>query len=1033
MYKSILKRLDKIPNIGVVLSYYSGTLFQFMEKETYYELIFNRQFNSPIYIPKLTEDQIKLAPYFYLDDDEIMLNIERVLILVVIDRLEFLRKDDYKVRHHKYLKKDIAAVTRSIDSVQPTSYNNKIKLENRVRILKTYEIKKEQVDYFESVGKGLWISKVPNTENDIRKYSKLFNDPIAVASITEGVYCDLRGAQYNSAGYHSTDKEIVSIYDAKSSLPERLRIQYTSSFLTPVNPQRDYLITEEKNKEKTNAVTVFMPALNKSDDDRSPLGKWTLLTGEVLVSKKLAQREFYVRRTFQTDTLNVNVVQEGDILQPGDIIAYDAEEKPTLKYDLNYEDALVEEVVKLWNGYKIILKVKSPLGIARVVSETGLKGVTHPRQDLGTVTLPELFGGEVLTVDMVVGPNSMKAGTNGIKLAWLNLIAERGDEAFNIDPSEIDSEEVEYLANDIRKVKWEYQGKIYDTYVGLISFGVTDLAKDCRSQGVRIMPETLKYMYLSKNKNLHKISDILLDKYVDLDNKWILSHLLKLKHGCPSEDDKVPVFEWNDPKFQDLLKNTFFNTSHWTTNIKGMPAANNVLLNPFNDGFYIKFHDKHFRMPSAALINALTYTGQGNINYPMFLSFAVFLLMSLRSYFMTNSTSEQVLSNYTKYIYYVDDEIFAKKSALSKCLGPVVEGGNLKQLVSTWVPRGVTVILDGKLEKQVKDFSSYYHKQVYEIGVRNPVIWRFQFLPRKVWTFSKFKKYLSNKNININDVLLPEMVDGAVLRNIVDVMFDRSDTDGDLYPVAIPLDMDIQDLLNKYSKHPTKLLDYEKEWIFDYIDDELSKNEKFINVENKPFAFHMISRKKFSEFLANAAIAKAKVGIGTVDLWKFHAAAEWLYVDGEISREDLDYQQFLFSSIVQNTVIEGIKHVSTGSSGYDIFALATIGEHEDIARTVLKDNLNVRKEMVDLFVYISMEANDNVYSKTVSRLPNGGMSSYLANLTPYLTNMSDLYKEGISYCRILKPYWKPLLKAVDNISSVDQEEEEYSSDMVVNY
>jgi hypothetical protein len=1025
MYKEILKRLDRIKDIGPVIEYYSGTLFQYSENSDAYELIFNRQFNSPVVVPKIKKEDILSAPKFYLDDDDIVLPLDRVLILVVVDRLEYLRKENYKYRHHKLLKKDINAVIKAIDSVEPTSYNNKLKLSGRIKIMKTYEVdKKSNIKYYDAVGKALWDSKVPNTAADIRKYSMMFNDPISVASPTEGVYCDLKEKTYRGAGYFSDADKIVSIYETKSSLPERLRIQYTSSFLVPETPDIDYLIGESEPDEKTNAITIFLPvASNKVNpmDKPHPFGKWTLLTGEVLIDEELSKKNFFVRRTFLTNSLNVNVIEEGDILQPGDVIAYDAEDKPCLIYDLNYENAIVEEVQKLWNGYKIIVKVISQMGVARVVSETGLKGVTHPKKDLGFIHLPNWAGHKELKVNMVVGPMSLKSGHNGIKLAWASLMSKLFNGVVNINPSLLSAEDVEdQYTESLQKVEWHFNGEIYEVYAGLISFGVTDLAKDCKSKEVRIMPETLKYMYLSNNEYLIDTAKRLVADHVSKENKWSLSQLLKLKSNKVLESDNVPVYKWNSAYLQNTIASSFFNTANWTNNQSGLPT-NNILLNPFNSGFYVQFFDIAFRFPSSDIINYLTYVGQGHITYPQFLTHAIFLLMSIKSYYQNKATIEQVLTNYKSYIFYVDDEIFSKKSSLPKCVSPVVMGGNLKQLVSPLVPRGVTVVIDSNLERQISDFSRRYDKQIWDIGVRNPVIWRFQFMPRKVWTFKRFVRHIEQKGLKIEDVLMSDGIDGAVLRNTVDVAFDRADSDGDLYPVTIPMDIYIQDNLNKYMKSPMRIKEYEKQWIFEYIDSELSKNEKFIDVEKKPFEFYSTTREDFSILLANSAIAKAKVGVATVDLWKFHAAAELLYSSEIITKDQLDYQMFLFSSIVQNTVIEGIKHVEGGASGYDTFMLAGMEANQNTIKTVLTDSMGVTKDAADMFVSIGIAANKDEFTRAISRIPNGGMSSYVGKMAVSLKNIPSYYRNTISYCRIIEPYFDSLVKVLDNQHEADDE------------
>jgi len=125
-----------------------------------------------------------------------------------------------------------------------------------------------------------------------------------------------------------------------------------------------------------------------------------------------------------------------------------------------------------------------------------------------------------------------------------------------------------------------------------------------------------------------------------------------------------------------------------------------------------------------------------------------------------------------------------------------------------------------------------------------------------------------------------------------------------------------------------------------------------------------------------------------------------------------------------------IKHVSGGSTGYDIFALATIKDNCELTKKVLIDNFGVSEANADLFITIAIDSNENKLSKAISRLPNGGMSSYVSQMACLLSAIPDSHRE-ISYCKILKPYWNNIL----NVSSVidDDNLNEYESDLAVEY
>lgn len=1009
MYKDILTNFrTQFSTVDDVIEYYARNPNFFTIKnqnKKHYELIFNRQYSSTVFIQRINAEDVAYGPFFFLDDDNIVLDLNEMFILMLVDRFEFFKNNNHKFKHLKLIKRDIKAIMNTSAKVSPFADNNKLKLQNRVRIVKTYRTNKDgDKEYFESIGEALWNIHVPNTEEDIRKYSRLFNDPISVVSPEKAVYCCLTDKQYKGIGYYADQDKIISIYPGSSNLPERLRQHYTSNYLEPVNPNKDYLKGEDQTPEAVTAVAVFAPIESEFEKpfgtEGSPIGENTLICGEILINEALSERRYYVRRTFQTTSLLVNIVRQGTILQPGDVLAYDLEGIPELIYDLKYENAVVESVEEQFGGYKIVVKTISPLNVARLISDSGLKGVTHPRKDLGLISF-DLNGEayEDMPVEMVLGPNSMKAGSNGLRLAWLALKQALEDRLLEVSPDKLSEEEVNNLTADIKKVKWTYNGKTTEVYAGIVTFGVTDLAKDCRTDYVRIMPETLKYMYLSGNDKLEQVADMLLGKYVSPTEKWAVREMLKLKSTTPEDD--LPVWDYRNPELVSFLDSRYINASPWQ-NID-TSAVPPILLNPMNRGFYFKIEDTYVRMPSSKLINVQTTYANNSITYPQYFHHALWILIAIRN----KTTVDNIMRNVANYYANIDQTLFEKRGTLASGVSPEVVGGHLKQLVSAHVPRGITVVLDRDLEKRIYKFMRHYHLPIYEIGVRNPVVWRFQFRPRRVWTIGQFERYLSRTGLKLSDVVIREAVNGSVLRNTIDALYDQSDTDGDLFPIAIPMDGDIQKLLREYVNHDLKIYDYEHDWTKEYIKGE-SSNSKFTDVERKPFKYYEVSRQWFGAAFANAAIAKMKIGTATIDLWKFHSACEIACLAGIFDREKMSYLQFLFSRIVHDRVIRGIKHNTNGSSDYEMYCLDSF--NREAVKRDLTTYLQVSEEDAELFAEVATMANDNMHSKALSRLPGGGNGSTISRYADILAEIGDEVRYKHSYARIIGQYWNDLVK-----------------------
>jgi len=1030
MYKKLFEKyISKFRNIDDIVQVYgnSGKLFRIRSKTSrYYEIFFNKNLHSSVYIPRLTAQQILYSPYFYVDDDGIILDLNDVLMAVVISRFEHLQGTDdgtvkYKFKQYKLLKRDISAVMRTYTGIIPYAYNNDLKIRNRIRVIKTYKETKKGKFYYESFGDAFWSGRIPNSENDIKKYAMLFNDPIRVEALTEGIYCCLTDENYSGVGYAADNKKITSLFPQKSNLPERLRQHYTSNYLEPAAPMTDILNAEAK-PEKTMAIAVFCPIQAEENPvfkDDGPLGYNTLIGGEVLINEALSKYKYYIRRTFTTSSLNVDVVKENSVIQPGDILAYDVEGNADIIYDLKYRDALVEFVEKGLGSYKIVLKIKSNLGVARIISDYGIKGVTHPRKDLGTITLPKkIFGeDEILDVAMVIGPNSLKTDVNGIRLAWLALKQAILNEPqqLNVKPDKITEEEINNLTSDLQKITWHYNGQNYQVYAGFIGFNVTDIAKDCRSEDVRIMPETLKYMYLTDNENAIRIADLLVNNNILQEDKWILRESLHLTSNMIS--DKLPIWKYNDSVLLSVLNKYIFNI------VDSVDITHNVqqtlLLNPLNNGFYIDFNGLIVRMPSSKLINYQSSVFLNKLVYPAYYTYAMWFLLSLRLLSNNKADKKQVMQNINRYLNAVNSVIFTKKAALPTVVAPIVTGGNLKQLVSSFVPQGITVILDNALSNKIKQFKLKYKKRIYDIGVRNPVLWRFQFRPKQIWLKDVFEKYLYSIGKTISNIILSDCSDGIVLRNTIDALYDQSDTDGDLFPIAVPLDMEIQDNIHKYILSEPKLYNYELSWVNAYISEEAS-NKNFLNAETVPFKYHTVERSFLANALADAAIAKMKVGNATVDLWKFHANCEYAFIEGKITRDEMLKLQFLFSRVVQDYVVRGIKHNTGGSSNYDIYNLNIF--NKEAVREDLIYNMGCDEDTADLFIMIAENVKDNRVATALARLPGGGDVSMITKYLTYLTEINDKVRNCMSYSRMLSQYW-------DDLKSVNTDIKEFILDI----
>jgi len=1026
MYKEILKTvLNKRLTVADVISLYARRQIYVIHRETdsLWELVFNEQYNSIVKIPKIDGEAFARHPMFYLDDDDILLDVNQLLCVVLIERFNSF-KFNHKIKYHNFINKDLSLLNKYNIDIPSYSYNNIIKLRNRIRVLKTYKKNGNKKIYYNFLSYSLQDMNIPNSSEDIKKYSKLFSEPINVVLPSKGVYCSNKKGIYKGIGYQSTQDSITSIFPSKSNLPERLRQHYTSNYIEPSVKMEDLLTGK---KECGIALCVFLP-INIENKEDSPFPNYTLVGGELLINDELSKRKYNVRRTYSISGSDIHFINNGTKLHFGDSIAYNIEGETVLRYDLNYDEAVLDSVEYKNGMHTVVLTIENTLSVSRVISDYGLKGVTHPVGDLGVVKIPESIFGENLEigVEMVVGPNSIKSGSNGVRLAWLALKQSLLQETNIVSPENITEERVNFLTKDIQKIDWHYKGKVYKVYCGVIAFGVTDSSKDCSVDKIRVMPETLKYMYISRDKDLSNVADILCKKYTNDTDKWTIEELINIKLASPTSGDEV--WTYDDMIFIKKLNDTYFDISDWSSVKINVNKINSILLSPTNKGFYVKIEDNYIKFPSSRLIRLQSNIRDGIVNYPGYYTYALSLLYSIKLYNYNKCDKKTIDNNTSSYLFNIDEEIYEKKSVLSGAISPLVDGGHFKQLISPLVPRGVTVILDNKLNSKINEFRAKNNWiMISDIGVRNPILWSYQLAPKKVWTLNSFTSYLKHKNIDPFSVIKGDSISGVVLRNSIDALLDQSDTDGDLYPVSIPLDRDIQLCLTKYIYHHpiNKLEDYEDRWAKKYINGEID-SDKIKDIENKPFKYYTISKDNFSNLFASAAIAKNDVGPGTIDLWKFHISCEYLNICDAITDVQMRKMMFTFSMIVQDYIVRGIKHVDGGSSNYNIYNLRHLKEKDVLID--LQKTFYLNEEEAMLFVKIADFTKKAKYLQFLARLCSGGETKSMQRLASVPCPISQEKLEKLSYYKIIKKYYNFLAyntsKELDAKSSLIGEEYE---------
>lgn len=327
----------------------------------------------------------------------------------------------------------------------------------------------------------------------------------------------------------------------------------------------------------------------------------------------------------------------------------------------------------------------------------------------------------------------------------------------------------------------------------------------------------------------------------------------------------------------------------------------------------------------------------------------------------------------------------------STLLKPRIYGVNAKQMVDIHIPKGVVVVLDDEkywrfveVSKNIRDnegkliegLPAEQRAEAYSKGlvstlvhndtecpmgmiVRNPALWHSQFQVCTIWDKERFATHLwHNHRICLEDYLSIKHNRNMVFISVMDTLIQHSDMDGDLIPVFVP-NAEGQQLLREFV---LENLDYdEAKWTLEYYSGECEANadlydEPVYKLYDIPLNHDATNKKTYAEFLMNAAIAKNNIGTATNDIWTLNALMQLyksildnkdLYdkylaeycnkvktAPRELTHEEMSKIGYLYTRLVEEMVINAIKHMEGGSSSFEIYYLSNMTINDDNARKV---------------------------------------------------------------------------------------------------
>lgn len=834
----------------------------------------------------------------------------------------------------------------------------------------------------------------PGSESMLEQAGKVVAYPGNDLYLSPGYYSSNKDRNGNTVSPF-----IVSPFPAKQNIPSRLKTHLLTDCFAAVdyitNPvfDKDYVSVDGVMKAKDNGL---MGAVIVFDHIEESTGRFVF--GEIEQSEDLARRTVIRKETvnqqFSSITCQVGSKAHNGIL----VLGVDLANNPVIVGGVI--DARVISIIPddLNQSAKIVVESVIETGNARIVTAFGLKGFTKTKPDLGYITLPD---GQKMSVQLITGMNAVKAKGNTIAAARAALAFKSGIyQNDHGHLKSLNIKEMNTAASMIPRVQYTDQfGNKKMVWAGYVEYYVTELGSmysEFKHQN--FMFEVGKYLEMQQDKRLF---NYIWKECVDecARNMALEFHkILTDKNGYYAAVDNLPVYKPSDCltifSKDDLIMSS---QSRWDTNSKLLDETFNKGF--YVDMRNIKMSDDNgvrhsgpiFRIPSAATLNRLK--GQlpnGGFIYPKIMV----VISRIISHLIVRG--ENGIYNYgfiwnkrnrkTTYQSYMDEctgMLFSneeKGMTLAQTLiKPQMPGLNMKQVTDHLVPWDVVVIFDRNLYHSIQahiasaDFENKHlgalamgNREIYGLAIRNPALWKTQISKVRIWDEQKFCDYLKSVGVDPKKHLSGKYCRQSIVISIFQALVQHSDNDGDLLPLFIPHG-EGQRILEEFKLEGVSY--EEAKWTHEYYFNEIDNS--VLEGENKYELYQMYTQldntnqKTYSRFLLNAAIAKSNIGSATSDIWSLYGIIQmynamwkmkgdpvfnWVYetyiatwlkksaaAPRAISFELTNQISYVYTRLVEEYVINAIKHMEGGSAQFEKYYLANMTATENLK--VVSDKL----------------------------------------------------------------------------------------------
>jgi hypothetical protein len=706
-------------------------------------------------------------------DNKLVLNVNQVLYMILHHRCTQFR--NFKQHYVDLLADDISNLSSFIDYVIPNTYNGKLKVKYLYAI----------INYLPMYNAGLCAGEyIASSSLNEASWSKVMRDlRINISSESSmskknKLVILPQGVVYKSVGFHDSNDvlrhDIYTIFEGKQNLASRLK----SHVLTDAYPLEFPAVPVFMQNLKRDAEGVIVPldkclkevvvVFHAMDPDTQ-----RFVAGEIEASVRVAKTLVHI-----VQTVDVAHFEPEQKLEIGTKIEFKSSDKKGFVIGLDEEHEPV--VLKGLRNFKVLdithhgaagcisirLDAVMYAGNARIISDSGIKGVTKIKPNLGHLVYEETVYEEVkldmakftpsvrralkkerkqniiaenvmkepvlkrsqpIEVDLIMGMNAVKGHSNTIVLAQAAFAVKYGHYIPSVKNDlhgildSLDEVEINAAAAALPKYKFiNEDGVEAACFYGLAYVQFTELGA---------MYTTFKkqsFMFES-GKNIRyndtELADYIWDRYLDVDALSAVKELTKIlgdTRAYLAEEDGLPVYSSDK-----IRKNKIFDyEKDLVMTKKSMFESQSKLLDEnWNKGFYIdlsRYSIPVIRVPSAKFFRL--FMGKMKDGYTTY-HYTLINISKLISYIIGKPSDGNNMSipfiydktgkrntAYSHYMNSIKGTLYSSEDSsqmmIQALIKPQVHGINMKQVVEYRLPPNTIVIMNDKLHSRLYKLAS---------------------------------------------------------------------------------------------------------------------------------------------------------------------------------------------------------------------------------------------------------------------------------------------------------------------------------------